>query len=90
MWVERRGSFSMILGGESTGQNVQSVTKVRISREPVNAAHIVNRWFMLGIEQVFGRGKEVARKVNTDLSPRTQVPDKYFLVGYLFTLFFFL
>ena len=83
MWVERRGSFSMILGGESTGQNVQSVTKVRISREPVNAAHIVNRWFMLGIEQVFGRGKEVARKVNKDLSLKTQVPEKFLSSGLL-------
>ena len=30
-------------------------------------------WFILDIEQAFGEdGKEVARKVNKDLSPRTQ------------------
>ena len=62
MWVERRGTFSMILGDESTGQNVRSVTKVRVSREPVNAAHIVNIWFMLGIEQVFGEGQRSGQK----------------------------
>lgn len=56
---EEKELFFTDIRDESTGQNVQNGTKIRFSREPVNAAHIVNRWFMLGIEQcVWGGAKK--------------------------------
>lgn len=86
--MERRSSFSLILGGESTGQNVQNGTKVGVSREPVNAAHIVNRWFMLGIEQVFGEGRRSGQKGQQGpVTEDSGLRKKYFPVGYLFNLF---
>ena len=45
--MEKRGSFPKILGDESTRQNVQAFRKVSFPRMPVNAAHIVKRWFTL-------------------------------------------
>lgn len=54
-------------------QNVQTGRKARVSSGPVNAAHVVSSWLTLDIEQAFGGGKEVARRVNRDLSSRSQV-----------------